>query len=203
MARGVRWNARVPEEAFLQQYLAGKPGVRYDPGAAWVAAFGAESSAHPRRSGLQMLNRQSTRKRLTKWSDTGQGRAERMLLRTEALASATAKDVMTWDASGSLTVIPSDQMTEGGLALVRVRKTTRTLPDGSEITESVVEMDPSAGTHARRDLLKIDGVLVDRKELTGKDGAPLFDPGWFEREIMGVVEGPVIRAALPPGPASA
>jgi len=159
------------EATFLQHYLGGPPGVRYN---GIQSALAAGIGTTPKSAGVmasRLLAKVSVQAAIRRFAERAYSTAEKAVARTALRAYADARDVMTWDGTGELRLQGSTEIGEAGAALIagltqRVRTTT--LPDGTAVTHRTLEVRLHDGDGARRDLLKLHGLLRD-----APTGAPI------------------------------
>lgn len=162
--------------AFLKLYLGGPPEVRFNATRTVLALGWARSENPAAATGARMVRDVKVREAIEAFADRAHTTAEKVITRTALRAYSDVRDVLAYDADGKVTVIPSADLTEAGAAIVagvKARRRRTTTPDGvtTETTDLEVKLRDDDG--ARRDLLKLHGLLRDRVEHSGPEGGAI------------------------------
>jgi phage terminase small subunit len=147
---------------FLAHYLGGEPGVRFNATQAALACGWTTRPHSAHELARAELKKPPVAEAIKRFVQKAHSTAAKALEKTALRAYADARDVMAWDADGKVTLIPSRDISPAGAALVagikqQVSKTTD--PDGTVTVRKRTEVKLHDGDNARRDLLKVHGLL--------------------------------------------
>jgi hypothetical protein len=169
--------ARQTREAdFLKLYLGGPPGVRYNGVKTVLALEWTTRYASAGVTAARLLKSPRVRAKIDQHAARAHSTAEKALARTALRAYADARDVLEWDEDGTVRLTPSATISDAGASLIAglvQRVTVTTDPLGGTVESRRLEVKLHDGDGARRDLLKLHGLLVDRREISGPGGSPI------------------------------
>lgn len=163
--------AALREAAFVKLYVGGPPHIRYN-GIQTVLALGWTRNVRSASvTATRMLQRASVKQALARYSQAAFTSAEKVIKATALRAYATVQDVMTYDADGTVALIPSTELSEAGAAIVggvKQRRRIETDRDGHSTETIELEVKLKDGDEARRDLLKFHGLLKESVHVQGE-----------------------------------
>lgn len=175
-ARGSHSDLSPRAAEFLKRYLAGPPGVRYNGVRSVMACGWTTNEASAGVTAGRLLRNAAVQRALARHAEAAHSTAEKAIARTALRAYSTVKDVLTYDQDGKVTLIPTADLSEAGAAMVggiKARVTTTTGADGTPVETRTLEIKLRDDDGARRDLLRLHGLLVERREVSGPDGGAI------------------------------
>ena len=176
-----------------------------DGKSAWLSLKPATTPEAAAVTACRYLARRDVREEIAKANDClGATSRARLMRELEAIAFTPLSDLMTWNERGERVVKDSRLLTPQEAAAIRsvqIRETSRASENGVTIDRHV-EIEQHAKVPALAMLAKLQGFIVERHELTGRDGGPIEHAVRFYLPAPARVREPVVidATALPEGP---